>query len=205
MVWYHVLQQEGLYGLHAGRRRVYTAYALHLISSNTVSYIQQYLGLHLRDPGDSHDGCEGSRAGSTQLIARRHGRPHSGVCHHPRSYLSSSRRSMARQRGHNILSITGTTTALSFGPAHPAAHGVLRATLYMHQELVVSCSISLGLLHRGTERLMEGRGILQADAIPGRANALTLCTTAPGTLYGQCSEICGALHGYMPITLSVES
>nr|QHQ98710.1 NADH dehydrogenase subunit 7 [Sulcionema specki] len=55
-----------------------------------------------------------------------------------------------------------TTFLLHFGPAHPAAHGVLRCMLYMRGEWIVSCSIVLGLLHRGTEKLMEYRNSTQA-------------------------------------------
>ena len=49
------------------------------------------------------------------------------------------------------------TSVLHFGPAHPAAHGVLRCMLCMRSEYVVGCTLTLGLLHRGTERLMEMR------------------------------------------------
>ena len=40
------------------------------------------------------------------------------------------------------------------------------------------------------------------DCVPGRANTTTLIHTIPGIVYGQCSEICGALHGYMPLCVS---
>ena len=40
------------------------------------------------------------------------------------------------------------------------------------------------------------------DCVPGRANTTTLIHTVPGVVYGQCSEICGALHGYMPLCIS---
>nr|QHQ98631.1 NADH dehydrogenase subunit 7 [Namystynia karyoxenos] len=46
---------------------------------------------------------------------------------------------------------------LSFGPAHPAAHGVLRLVLWMHGEWVFQGLITCGLLHRGTEKIMELR------------------------------------------------
>ncbi len=39
------------------------------------------------------------------------------------------------------------------------------------------------------------------DAVPGRLNELTMTITEPGVYYGQCSELCGARHGYMPITI----
>ena len=51
------------------------------------------------------------------------------------------------------------TSALHFGPAHPAAHGVLRCILLMRGEYVVGTVLTLGLLHRGTEKLMEMRHV----------------------------------------------
>jgi len=44
---------------------------------------------------------------------------------------------------------------------------------------------------------------LKVDAIPGRLNQLTLFFNRPGIFYGQCSEICGANHRFMPIVLEV--
>nr|UNQ32799.1 cytochrome c oxidase subunit II [Hoplodactylus duvaucelii] len=42
---------------------------------------------------------------------------------------------------------------------------------------------------------------IKTDAIPGRLNQTTFITTRPGLFYGQCSEICGANHSFMPITV----
>nr|QKI36986.1 cytochrome c oxidase subunit II [Batrachostomus cornutus] len=42
---------------------------------------------------------------------------------------------------------------------------------------------------------------IKTDAIPGRLNQTSLLTTRPGIFYGQCSEICGANHSYMPIVV----
>nr|YP_009529006.1 cytochrome c oxidase subunit II [Ichthyoxenos japonensis]ATO58521.1 cytochrome c oxidase subunit 2 [Ichthyoxenos japonensis] len=42
---------------------------------------------------------------------------------------------------------------------------------------------------------------VKADAIPGRLNQLNFMTLQPGLFYGQCSEICGANHSFMPITI----
>lgn len=39
------------------------------------------------------------------------------------------------------------------------------------------------------------------DAVPGRINEKVLTVTEPGVYYGQCSELCGARHGYMPIVV----
>ncbi|WP_419825507.1 NADH-quinone oxidoreductase subunit D [Sphingomonas sp.] len=50
---------------------------------------------------------------------------------------------------------------LNFGPQHPAAHGVLRMVLELDGELVERVDPHVGLLHRGTEKLMESRPWLQ--------------------------------------------
>ncbi|MGR3755858.1 MAG: NADH-quinone oxidoreductase subunit D [Tranquillimonas sp.] len=50
---------------------------------------------------------------------------------------------------------------LNFGPQHPAAHGVLRLVLELDGEIVERCDPHIGLLHRGTEKLMESRTYLQ--------------------------------------------
>ena|SRR5688572_24116338 len=42
---------------------------------------------------------------------------------------------------------------------------------------------------------------IKSDAIPGRLNAMGLIINRPSTYYGQCSELCGVLHGFMPIGL----
>lgn len=42
---------------------------------------------------------------------------------------------------------------------------------------------------------------IKTDAIPGRLNQATLIITRPGVYYGQCSEICGANHSFIPITI----
>nr|YP_009184520.1 cytochrome c oxidase subunit II [Zaedyus pichiy]ALO62608.1 cytochrome c oxidase subunit II [Zaedyus pichiy]ANF03841.1 cytochrome c oxidase subunit II [Zaedyus pichiy] len=44
---------------------------------------------------------------------------------------------------------------------------------------------------------------LKTDAIPGRLNQATLMATRPGLYYGQCSEICGSNHSFMPIVLEM--
>lgn len=51
---------------------------------------------------------------------------------------------------------------LNFGPQHPAAHGVLRLILEMDGEVVERADPHIGLLHRGTEKLIEHKTYLQA-------------------------------------------
>ena len=51
---------------------------------------------------------------------------------------------------------------LNFGPQHPAAHGVLRLVLTLEGELIIKTDAHIGLLHRGTEKLIEYKNYLQA-------------------------------------------
>src|SRR5689334_13469122 len=51
---------------------------------------------------------------------------------------------------------------LNFGPQHPAAHGVLRLVLELNGEVVLKADPHIGLLHRGTEKLIEYKTYLQA-------------------------------------------
>jgi len=54
------------------------------------------------------------------------------------------------------------TFTMNFGPQHPAAHGVLRLVLELDGEIVVRADPHVGLLHRGTEKLIEHKTYLQA-------------------------------------------
>jgi len=54
------------------------------------------------------------------------------------------------------------TMNLNFGPQHPAAHGVLRLILELDGEVVERADPHIGLLHRGTEKLIEHKTYLQA-------------------------------------------
>ena len=54
------------------------------------------------------------------------------------------------------------TLNLNFGPQHPAAHGVLRLILELDGEIVEHAAPHIGLLHRGTEKLIENKTYLQA-------------------------------------------
>ena len=51
---------------------------------------------------------------------------------------------------------------LNFGPQHPAAHGVLRMVLELNGEIITRVDPHIGLLHRGTEKLIEQKTYLQA-------------------------------------------
>src|SRR5476649_2167646 len=51
---------------------------------------------------------------------------------------------------------------MNFGPQHPAAHGVLRMVMELDGEIVQRIDPHIGLLHRGTEKLIEYKTYLQA-------------------------------------------
>ena len=51
---------------------------------------------------------------------------------------------------------------INFGPQHPAAHGVLRLVLELNGEIVTRADPHIGLLHRGTEKLIEYKNYVQA-------------------------------------------
>jgi NADH dehydrogenase (ubiquinone) Fe-S protein 2 len=66
-----------------------------------------------------------------------------------------------------VLKTTETNSKLknftiNFGPQHPAAHGVLRLILELNGEIIIKADPHIGLLHRGTEKLIEYKTVLQA-------------------------------------------
>jgi len=58
--------------------------------------------------------------------------------------------------------LNNKTITLNLGPQHPATHGVLRLILEMDGEVINKCDPHIGLLHRGTEKLIEYKTYLQA-------------------------------------------
>ncbi|MEJ0015305.1 MAG: NADH-quinone oxidoreductase subunit D [Acetobacteraceae bacterium] len=65
-----------------------------------------------------------------------------------------------RPAGTKVIEID--SHAINFGPQHPAAHGVLRLILEMDGEVVERADPHIGLLHRGTEKLIEYKTYMQA-------------------------------------------
>ncbi|CAD6991796.1 unnamed protein product [Ceratitis capitata] len=77
---------------------------------------------------------------------------------------------------------TYRTKFINFGPAHPAAHGVLRMILQLDNETVLSADPHIGLLHRGTEKLIENKMYIQSlpyfdrlDYVSCMSNELCYC------------------------------
>jgi len=65
---------------------------------------------------------------------------------------------------------------LNFGPQHPAAHGVLRLMLELSGEVVERADPHIGLLHRGTEKLIEYKNYLQALPYFDRLDYVSMMT-----------------------------
>ena len=65
-------------------------------------------------------------------------------------------------RSEPMAEITLQNYTMNFGPQHPAAHGVLRLVLELDGEVVERADPHIGLLHRGTEKLIEYRPYLQS-------------------------------------------
>ena len=53
-----------------------------------------------------------------------------------------------------------------------------------------------------TVKTLKGIGV-KADAIPGRLVSVKIFADNVGSYFGQCSELCGAMHAFMPIEMSV--
>lgn len=65
---------------------------------------------------------------------------------------------------------------LNFGPQHPAAHGVLRLILELHGEEIIRSDPHVGLLHRGTEKLIETKTYMQALPYFDRLDYVSMMT-----------------------------
>ncbi len=84
---------------------------------------------------------------------------------------------------------------VSMGPQHPATHGVLRLVLDLDGERVVKCTPYVGYLHRGTEKLAEGKSYLSAlpltdrlDYISSMCNNVGYCVAVEKLLGVQVPE-----------------
>ena len=87
---------------------------------------------------------------------------------HPAGRREGRRRAEKRHERRRRTAPTSSKAAaiknftMNFGPQHPAAHGVLRLVLEMDGEVVERADPHIGLLHRGTEKLIEYKTYLQA-------------------------------------------
>ena len=65
---------------------------------------------------------------------------------------------------------------LNFGPQHPAAHGVLRLLLELKGEVIKKIDPHIGLLHRGTEKLLEKKTYVQGLPYFDRLDYVSMMT-----------------------------
>nr|YP_010248095.1 cytochrome c oxidase subunit II [Nyctalus aviator]QTK15946.1 cytochrome c oxidase subunit II [Nyctalus aviator] len=90
-------------------------------------------------------------------------------------------------------------------PTHELNPGQLRL-LEVDNRVVLPAELTIRMLI-SSEDVLHSWAVpslgLKTDAIPGRLNQTTLLSTRPGLYYGQCSEICGSNHSFMPIVLEM--
>lgn len=75
---------------------------------------------------------------------------------------------------------------LNFGPQHPSAHGVLRLILELDSECIIKADPHIGLLHRGTEKLIEYKTYRQALPYFDRLDYVSMM--AQEHLFSSCIE-----------------
>lgn len=86
---------------------------------------------------------------------------------------------------------------LNFGPQHPAAHGVLRLILELDGEIVKNADPHIGLLHRGTEKLIEYKNYLQALPYFDRLDYVSMM--AQEHAYSLAVEYLLNIHNLIPL------
>lgn len=86
---------------------------------------------------------------------------------------------------------------LNFGPQHPAAHGVLRLILELNGERVISADPHIGLLHRGTEKLLEYKTFLQGLPYFDRLDYVSMM--AQEHCYSLAIEKLLGIYDYVPL------
>lgn len=90
-------------------------------------------------------------------------------------------------------------------PTHELNPGQLRL-LEVDNRVVLPTELTIRILVT-SEDVLHSWAVpslgLKTDAIPGRLNQTTLLSTRPGLYYGQCSEICGSNHSFIPIVLEI--
>jgi NADH dehydrogenase (ubiquinone) Fe-S protein 2 len=84
---------------------------------------------------------------------------------------------------------------LNFGPQHPAAHGVLRLVLELQGETIIRADPHIGLLHRGTEKLIEYRTYIQGLPYFDRLDYVSMMSQE----HSYCLAIEGLLKCVVPL------
>ena len=95
---------------------------------------------------------------------------------HPTDPDNTQHINIAPDSGENIQNRKIRHYTVNFGPQHPAAHGVLRLILELNGEEIVRSDPHVGLLHRGTEKLIEYKTYLQALPYFDRLDYVSMMT-----------------------------
>ncbi|XP_046659207.1 NADH dehydrogenase [ubiquinone] iron-sulfur protein 2, mitochondrial-like [Homalodisca vitripennis] len=111
------------------------------------------------------------------------------------------------------LETTVKNITMNFGPNHPAAHGVLRLVMELDGEMVIRADPHVGLLHRGTEKLIEYKTYLQAlpyfdrlDYVSCMCNEHAYCLALEKMLNIQVPERAQYIRGHiLGITIAERS
>lgn len=115
-------------------------------------------------------------------VSRRYAEPYEGTRLVPTDEdFSFAEESSARvdtnlREGENVQKRKIRHYTVNFGPQHPAAHGVLRLILELNGEEIVRSDPHVGLLHRGTEKLIEYKTYLQALPYFDRLDYVSMMT-----------------------------
>lgn len=89
---------------------------------------------------------------------------------HKPPQASIGARTLPTLRNYSVVALGGLDVGprrlknftLNFGPQHPAAHGILRIVMQVSGEVIQQADAQFGLLHRGSEKLIESRNLLQS-------------------------------------------
>jgi NADH dehydrogenase (ubiquinone) Fe-S protein 2 len=95
---------------------------------------------------------------------------------HPTNPEDPQHINVAPDDGENVQHRKIRHYTVNFGPQHPAAHGVLRLILELNGEEIVRSDPHVGLLHRGTEKLIEYKTYLQALPYFDRLDYVSMMT-----------------------------
>lgn len=79
-----------------------------------------------------------------------------------------------------VKEITINLHRINFGPQHPSAHGVLRLIIEVSGEKIVKAIAHIGLLHRGTEKLLETKTYLQGAPYFDRLDYVSMMSNEHG-------------------------
>ena len=117
-------------------------------------------------------------------VSRRYAEPYEGTRLVPTDeyFLGSTESSEAEsvdtnmREGEHVEKRKIRHYTVNFGPQHPAAHGVLRLILELNGEEIVRSDPHVGLLHRGTEKLIEYKTYLQALPYFDRLDYVSMMT-----------------------------